>query len=108
MGTDGARMAPWVSRAVGAAPDDPVLDRLTVSLAAELAALWPGTAFDVQRRDENLLVRWSGGPDRATVADVLDIDPLGGELGAVGSLYGEDLPDELRTVAVVLLRAADQ
>ncbi len=107
---DWVEMPPWVRRAVEAPEQvSPAarLDALVSSLAGELAALYPWASFEVVRRGESLLVAWAGEPRPTTLADAINVDPTYESSGAeVGSLWGEDLPDDLRTVIVVLKHRA--
>lgn len=107
MGIDNwVKMSPWVRRAVASSEQESLaarLDALVSSLARELAELYPQASFELVRRGESLLVSWAGEPQPILLADALNVDPTYDSSGAeVGALWGEDLPDDLRTVVVVL------
>lgn len=106
---DWERMVPWLRRAVESAPDrsvEALLVALVESLRQELTALYPATAFTVDRRGEAILVEWSGEPLLAELADRINVDPTYEHSSGleVGRLWGEDLPDTLATVVVLLGR----
>ena len=104
---DWERTVPWVRQAIQLTADrshEAVLDALVASLRAELLSLHRATAFSVYRRMDAIFVEWSGNPEPSRLADEINVDPTyAHESGVeVGTLWGEDLPESLATVSVLL------
>jgi hypothetical protein len=104
---DWEHMVPWLRRAVESAPDqssEALLGSLIESLRRELTSVYPSTPFKVDRLGEAVLIEWSGEPPHSELADRINVDPTYEHSSGleVGRLWGEDLPEALATVAVLL------